>query len=176
MSAADQLVGVPQDVIQDSRVQEAIAKIDAADDKNAAPIISATPPDLSKYGIKLRTAGLMQQTMLVRIIGSLKKHGLAVENNATVSFHMPDEYQPFLWTFLLGAPLKDVYRALDVLDKEGLPDTMVLVHEWFDSIQVPTGASVDILEAMTNSFSLAMKAMQFVPQSGGNEKKVTTGS
>lgn len=178
MSVTEQLVGVSQEVLQDERVQDLVAKIDAKGDGiEVASLLTAPEADLSHFGIKLRTSGLMQQAMLVRVISALKRHGLAdvQDKTGTVTFSIADEYQPFLWTFLLGAPLKEVYSAMDVLDREGLPPVMERVHNWFDSLNVPKEAGIDVLNAMARSFDLAMRAMGSVPSDGSDEKKVQTG-
>ena len=179
MSVVDRLTNVPPAVLADPSVQEMIRQIDAESsgvDTNAAAVVTASPPDLTKYGIRLRTSGLMQQTMMLRVIGALKKHGLATESDNRVRFNVPDEYQPFIWTFILGANLTDVYKMLDVLDREGLSPAMAAVHQWFDGLNVPADASMDVLQAMTNSFELAMKAMKATPEGEVDEKKAVTGS
>jgi hypothetical protein len=171
----DKLVGVPQAVLDDPRVQAQIVRAEGGDSK-AAEVLTATPPDLGKYGITLQVNGLMMQARLVRVLSALRKHGAAKMDGETVSMDIPAEYQPFIWTFLLGAPKRLVYTGLDALDKDGLPAIMEIVDDWFESLKVPTDATADIMQAMANSFEQAMKAMKFVPSEGHDEKKVATGS
>ena len=177
MSIADNLTNIAPDVLADPRVQSAIARADGNEAESPlAEIVTATPPDLSKYGIALRPVSLMQKTMLVRMLGSLKKHALTKIHETGMTVDIPDEYQPFLWTYTLAAPLTDVFKMLDTLDREGIAPVMSIVYQWFGSLNVPVDAENDILEAMANSLELALKALRRSPNDDVDEKKVSTGS
>jgi hypothetical protein len=138
--------GIPND----PEIRQAIADYETSDHSAAAKALtSPMPHGFERWGIKLRTPGLMHSAMITRVMAGRE---------------VPTTYQPFIYIFTLGADLEKVYAALDLLDKKGMPSFMALIHGWWEACGIPQGVTQDVLDAVAETFELANKLAPQAPQ------------
>jgi hypothetical protein len=147
---AVQLVGVPEEVLNDSRVQQAIADVERKPEVTASQTLTrALQNGVEKYGVKLRTISLtVTGPILAQMMG----------------FKLPEAHQLPAMLFVLGAPLKQVYRALAEGDKEGWPSFMAIASEWVAQSGIPMDMSQETMDAVMHTFTVANKLI-----GGGND-------
>jgi len=141
-----QVVGVSPEVMADPRVQEALhGATDSGGVEAAKELLGAdTAASLEQYGIKLRPLSLT-------VVGPM----MVQMNGFKPSF--PESFYMQAMIFLLGAPLKDVYAALIVGDKEGTPSFMAAVAEWIQASNIPMDLGKGVAESIQRSFETAQK-------------------
>jgi hypothetical protein len=149
---AVQLVGVPAEVLNDSRVQQALADVERKPEVTASQTLtSALQNGVEKYGIKLRPISLtVVGPMMIQMLGFKPS--------------FPESYQMTAMLFLLGAPLKRVYQALAAGEKEGTPDFMAEAAEWVGESGIPLDMSEEVTKAVMHTFTVANKLI-----GGGND-------
>lgn len=134
-----QVIGGPDspEVLEQLRIHE------QEHEGNVARAVVGNPPlGLAKYGVTLRTPGLMHGAMIARVMAAAKDEISSYD-------------QMFIYLFTLGAPLEKVYASLYLAEKQGLPAFMATTYEWFESLGLPKGITQEVLDAVTESFTLA---------------------
>jgi hypothetical protein len=142
---AVEIVGVSAEVLADPRVQSAMESVTAGPEKQAGTTLTrALQNGVERYGVKLRPISLtVVGPMMVQMTGFKPS--------------FPEAYQMTAMLFILGAPLKDVYRALADGEKEGTPAFMAAAAEWVGKSGIPEDMSAETMEAVTQTFSMASK-------------------
>jgi hypothetical protein len=140
-----QVVGVPADVMADSRVQDAVAAVTRNPEKEAATVIlDGLQGGLERYGIKLRTIGLaVTGPMMIRML------------NLKPSY--PETEQMTGMLFILGAPLKQVYAAIRIGEEDGCDSFLALAAEWVLKSGIPMDFSQEVVQAISETFRIAGK-------------------
>ena len=161
----NQLVGVPQSVLADTRVQEALNTANSGLDIPAtAALAGQTISGLEKYGLSPRKPGLMHQTQMVAILSSFPQHNGEPD--------VPTAYQPWIWIWSLCAPIRDVFDAPTLIKNNGASALMEKIAQWVDDAKIPDSASNDFLEAMTETISLTSKLMMANEKGEGNGTEI----
>ena len=149
---AIQIVGVPEEVLKDPRVEQAVENLNQGPEKQAAQTLTqAMQAGVEKYGIKLRPISLtVVGPMMIQMLGFKPS--------------FPESYQMTAMLFLLGAPLKRVYQALAAGEKEGTPAFMAEAAEWVGESGIPLDMSEEVTKAVMHTFTVANKLI-----GGGND-------
>lgn len=144
------LGGVPDD----PRIEAAFKKVQDAGDAGMTEAIVKSPiAGLERYGVNLRPAfGLMNSAQLQFAMEKCK------------SIH--PSFQALIYIFLLGAPKQTLWHAVDILDKKGFAEFMVIVDDWFETSGIPTTISAELSEAINETFSICAKLMPKEEQKG----------
>jgi hypothetical protein len=151
-----QMVGVAPEVLDDSRVQTALAAVTGNPEKDAAKaVLHGLQGGLEKYGVKLRPIS-------VTIVGPMMVRMLDFKPA------FPKEYQISALLFLLGAPLRDIYKALDVGEEKGIAEFMTIVAEWIEASGIPQDMSEELMARISETFSIATK---LIGGGGGDDGK-----
>jgi len=142
---AIQVVGVPDEILQHPEVQAAMENMTKGPELQAGQTLTRALQDgVEKYGVKLRPISLtVVGPMMIQMMGFKPS--------------FPDSYQMTAMLFLLGAPLKAVYRALADGEKEGTPSFMAHAAEWVTESGIPQDMSAEVTEAVMHTFSTATK-------------------
>jgi hypothetical protein len=151
-----QVVGVSPEVMADPRVQAAIDDIQQKPEADASRVILAgLQGGVEKYGVKLRPISLtVVGPMLVQMAG----------------FKLPDAQQMTAMLYVLGAPLREVYTALGAGEKDGWPAFMEKAAEWLAASGIPQDMSLDVQQAIVQTFEMANKLVGGGKGEGGEKK------
>lgn len=154
-----QLIGVSPEVLQDPRVQEALHKADTGDELSAAKAVVGDPlRGLARYGIKLRPLSLA-------VVGPM----LVQVENFKPSFRK--EYHMTALLFMLGAPLEQVYEALEAGEDRGTAAFMALASEWVQTSGIPHEISAEVTTAISETFDMVGRMMGSMSADTGGEAK-----
>ena len=139
-----QVVGVPAEVLQHPDVQAAMENVTKGPELQAGQTLTrALHNGVEKYGVKLRPISLtVVGPMMIQMVNFK-------------GFH--ESYQLTAMLFILGAPLKDVYRALAAGDKGDAADFMALAAEWVTGSGIPQDMSEEVTEAVMHTFKTATR-------------------
>jgi hypothetical protein len=144
---AIQVIGVPEEVLQDHRVQDAMENLSKGPELQSSETLTrALQNGVERYGVKLRPISLT-------VTGPMMMQMLSFKPD------FPDEYQLTAMLFLLGAPLKDVYTALAEGRKEGTAAFMARAAEWVGASGIPEDMSAEVTESVGNTFKMATRLM-----------------
>lgn len=156
---AFQLTGVPPEVMADPRVQEALAAVSRNPETEAAKALTSDiTVTLEKYGVKARKISLT-------IVGPILVRMMELRPS------FPSEYQMTAMLFVLCAPLRQIYAALEEGEKGGTAAFMGLAAEWIENAGIPQDMSEETTTAVMNTFKLAAKLIGKNDGEGGGEKK-----
>jgi hypothetical protein len=123
--------------------------------EGANAIIGGLAGGLERYGVKLRPISLtVVGPMMVQMMGFKPS--------------FPEAYQMTAMLFVLGAPLKRVYQALEVGEREGCASFMALAAGWIAETGIPQDMSTEVTQAITETFAMANK---LIGGGGDTEKK-----
>lgn len=146
-----QVIGVPDEVMADKRVQEAVDAVQKNPEREASrAVLQGLAGGLERYGVKLRPISL---TVVGPMMVQLSEFKPA----------FPAAYQMTALLFILGAPLRDVYTALQEGQTDGTAAFMARASEWVSNSGIPQDMSAEVVEAISETFRIASKLL------GGDE-------
>ena len=133
-------------MMADPRVQEALQGTKMSGERDAAKELlgSDTGATLAQYGVTLRPLSLT-------VVGPMMVQMQAFKPSFPAAWYMQS------MIFLLGAPLRDVYKALALGEDEGAASFMAMVAEWIQSSNIPKDVGQGVAESITRTFEMAAK-------------------
>lgn len=141
------LVGVPDDVMADARVQEALGVVERGIDKEAAIAVTTGPVNpFEKYGLTMRKSGIQHQAIISRVMWACPK--------------MPAVIQAMVWLWSLAAPLTEVYGAVQSLEDGklgGFDEFNGKVDAWFERRGLQGKILQEIIVTMGEQMELTQK-------------------
>jgi len=156
MSGTARIIGVPPEVMEDPRVADAVSEVEHGKELAAARAITAEPlRGIEKYGVKLRPLSLVTTGPLMARIMTFKPP-------------VPDEYQLPVLLFLLGAPLPEVFAAMDSGSKgpDGCYRFLERCFAWCSESGIPNEVGEEVATAVAETFAIAAK---LTPAMGGDQ-------
>jgi len=147
---AIQIVGVPEEVLKDPRVEQAVENLNQGPERQAADTLTKTLQNgIEKYGLKVRPLSLT-------VIGPWLAQMAAMQ--------LPKEEELPAMIFLLCADKRKVYEALQAGRTKGWIDFMVIASDWVENSGIPLDLSAETLEAVGATFAMSNKLI-----GGGND-------